>query len=79
MHFPHRVNSDGTIDSICKHCFVTVGSSTSESDLQRLEAEHVCEPARVAYYETLDLTGKRPPKQDSENRPPDVHAVNGRH
>lgn len=79
MHFPHRVNSDGTIDSICPHCFVTVGSSTSESNLERLEAEHLCEPARIAYYQTLDLTGKRPPSPDAEDRTPDARAVNGRH
>ena len=64
MPFPHRVNGDGTIDSICDHCFATVGTSSSEEDLARSEASHLCEPARVAYYEQLDPTERRPPASD---------------
>lgn len=48
--FPHRMNKDGTIDSICPHCFVTVGCSTWEADLDRMEAAHICEPARLASF-----------------------------
>jgi hypothetical protein len=44
-HFPHRTNHNGTIDSICPRCYATVGTSTWESDLEHLEAAHVCEPA----------------------------------
>jgi hypothetical protein len=48
--FPHRMNIDGTIDSICPHCFVTIGCSTWEADLDRMEAAHICEPARLASF-----------------------------
>jgi hypothetical protein len=48
--FPHRMNKDGTIDSICPQCFVTIGCSTWEADLDRMEAAHICEPARLASF-----------------------------
>lgn len=64
MPFPHRVNSDGTIDSICDQCFVTVGTSVHESDLPQFEGTHACEPARLAYYRQLNFTSKRPPSPD---------------
>lgn len=51
IHFPHRSNSDGTIDSICPRCFATVGTSTWEADLERMEAAHVCNPIRLNEYE----------------------------
>ena len=60
MPFPRRVNSDGTIDSICDRCFVTVGTSSQETELHHLDAAHTCEPARVAYYHRTHLTAKRP-------------------
>jgi hypothetical protein len=44
------MNQDGTIDSICPHCFVTIGCSTWEADLDRIEAAHICEPARLASF-----------------------------
>ena len=69
MPFPHRVNSDGVIDSICDRCFVTIGSSRSESELGSLEESHTCEPARVAYYHQIDLTTKRPPAEDRGDQP----------
>lgn len=49
-HFPHRMNNDGTTDSICPKCFTTVGCSTWEADLDRMEAAHICDPARVACF-----------------------------
>lgn len=42
--FVHRVNRNGTIDSICRECFRTVACSESESDLTKPEADHVCDP-----------------------------------
>ena len=47
FEFPHRMNKDGTTDSICPRCFATVGRSTWEADLDRMEAAHVCEPSRL--------------------------------
>jgi hypothetical protein len=40
--FHHRVNADGTIDSICLSCFLTVARADIGSDLQGLEAAHRC-------------------------------------
>ena len=48
--FPHRMNKDGTIDSICPRCFVTLGRSTWEADLDRMEAAHLCQPAIPASF-----------------------------
>ena len=47
FEFPHRMKKDGTIDSICPRCFETVGCSTWEADLDRMEAAHACDPARL--------------------------------
>jgi len=48
--FPHRMNKDGTIDSICRRCFATIGCSTWEADLDRIEAAHECRPAHLAFF-----------------------------
>ena len=68
MPFPHRLNCDGTIDSICDCCFATVATSTIEADLASSEAAHLCEPARVEYFRQIDSTSKRPPQSDLPNR-----------
>ena len=68
MPFPHRTNSDGTIDSICDQCFVTVATSNCESDLAHFEAAHSCDPARFDYFHHVDLTAKRPPAQDRDHQ-----------
>lgn len=49
--FPHRMNNDGTIDAICPRCYATIGTSTLEADLERIEAAHTCEPARLSYFD----------------------------
>ena len=33
LKFAHRFNPDGTVDSICPRCFVTVDSAAKELDL----------------------------------------------
>jgi hypothetical protein len=50
LNYPHRTNPDGTIDSICPHCYVTVGTSMWEIDLERLEAAHVCDQNRLDHF-----------------------------
>ena len=40
--YPHRQNEDGTFDSICRKCFLTVARSSAEIGLKRDEAAHVC-------------------------------------
>ena len=40
--FTHRLNPDGTADSICLFCFATVGSLLAEQALEAKEATHFC-------------------------------------
>jgi hypothetical protein len=40
--FHHRINTDGTIASICLSCFLTVARADIGSDLHELEAAHRC-------------------------------------
>ena len=42
--YPHRRNADGSHDSICTVCFVTVASAREESELTGHEQAHVCNP-----------------------------------
>ena len=50
-----RQNEDGTVDSICKRCGLTIARAFHPSVLERLEARHVCQPVerrrsvRIAY------------------------------
>lgn len=47
LQFIHRLNDDGTIDSICRDCFVTVATSLSGAQLEREEQEHTCDPLLI--------------------------------
>jgi hypothetical protein len=40
--WPHRLNPDGTYDSICPTCFQTVARSRNEAELSAAEDDHVC-------------------------------------
>jgi hypothetical protein len=51
LKFAHRFNPDGTVDSICPRCFVTVDSAARELDLVVNEEQHICDPFLVARYE----------------------------
>ncbi len=51
--FVHRANRDGTTDSVCKLCFATVCTSTWESELTRVEREHVCDPDVLARWKKV--------------------------
>jgi hypothetical protein len=61
LKYPHRTNPDGTIDSICPCCYVTIGTSVWETDLERLEVLHVCDPEQLEYFRQRE-TG-RPTKR----------------
>ncbi len=41
--FTHRKNADGTLDSICLRCFITVDQGHEEEDLDIAEYIHVCD------------------------------------
>ena len=60
--FPHRTNPDGTIDSICPHCYVTIGTAEWDSDLAAMEAAHLCDPALLKHYQEQSGTTKKPPE-----------------
>ena len=51
LKFPHRMNKNGTIDSICPRCYATIATSTWEADLDRIESGHVCEPSRLSHFD----------------------------
>ena len=51
--FLHRANRDGTTDSICKHCFATICTSTWETELAQAERGHVCDPKVVARWKKM--------------------------
>lgn len=40
--FPHRHNKDGTWDSICPYCYLTVACRDTEEQLKQDEAKHDC-------------------------------------
>lgn len=46
--FPHRANEDGTFDSICRHCYATVASSSREAELALPEHTHICDPETLS-------------------------------
>ena len=43
--FPHRRNTDGSFDSICLKCLLTVANARNEADLAKHEQYHVCIPS----------------------------------
>jgi hypothetical protein len=70
--FPHRLNKDGTYDSICPFCFVTIACERREENLARFERDHVCDPRRLEHF---SLQRKRPGGKDSEISRFDCHAA----
>ena len=44
--FHHRHNRNGTHDSICSCCYMTVATATGESDVHPFEDAHICDPVR---------------------------------
>ena len=43
--FPHRRKADGSFDSICLKCLLTIASARTEADLKRHEENHICNPS----------------------------------
>ena len=48
--FCHRSNKDGTIDSICTRCYLTVGTALNESELPEIEHSHTCDPEWLLHW-----------------------------
>jgi len=40
--YPHRRNKDGSYDSICLTCFLTVSHASAEAELTEQEMAHEC-------------------------------------
>jgi hypothetical protein len=57
--FHHRVKADGTIDSICPHCFLTAATVENEADLQELEAAHQCPERGPSILVEIARRGRR--------------------
>jgi hypothetical protein len=53
IKFIHRINGDGSIDSICRECFVTIATAYSRSELARDEQAHACEPVLLERYKKV--------------------------
>jgi hypothetical protein len=46
--FPQRKNGDGSYDSICPHCFLTVAKGRTRRELDLQERAHACSPIDLA-------------------------------
>jgi len=42
LEVAHRMNADGTFDSICMSCFLTIGTAENEPSLAGQEKRHQC-------------------------------------
>jgi hypothetical protein len=43
--FPHRQNHDGSFDSICLKCLLTIAAAKTEVELEWFEKYHACNPS----------------------------------
>ena len=51
--FVRRANRNGTTDSICCKCFITVATARRESELDGPERTHVCDPTLLRYWKEM--------------------------
>jgi hypothetical protein len=62
--YPHRPNKDGSYDSICLNCLLTVASGKSEAELMKLDDKRVCEYSTLSQRAVhRDISGRRKPSQ----------------
>jgi hypothetical protein len=45
--FPHRRNPNGSFDSICLKCLLTIANARTEAELEKHEKDHVCNPSHL--------------------------------
>ena len=57
--FAHRLNPDGTVDSICLECFVTVAKSPWEAGLENAERIHTCDPWLLQRFKAVRVEEPR--------------------
>ena len=65
--YPHRRNKDGSYDSICLTCFLTVSHAYTEAELTEQEMAHVCHVA---------LRSKRADSEQKQLARPDLKQTN---
>jgi len=57
--YPHRHNKDGSYDSICLTCFLTISHAETEAELTQQETAHFCNvtllSSRADYRQTKAL------------------------
>ena len=70
MECIHRTEPDGTIHSICPRCYGPVGNAHQETDLERAEADHICDPVLLAYFERARSSGGKQPTGNSHGADP---------
>ena len=58
--FSHRHNSDGSWDSICHCCLLTIATRREESDLEIIEKTHDCESYFLQRQQEVCGTDTRP-------------------
>ena len=63
--FNHRFKTDGTVDSICKHCFATIATAHSELDLKVSEWYHTCAPEALSRY-SIDRNESKDPEAQTK-------------
>lgn len=71
-HFHHRQNDNGTHDSICLMCYLTVATACEESHLAPHENMHVCDSLRawqVSEYGRHAIAGLHSPNSDRTASP----------
>ena len=54
--FPHRLNENGTYDSICLVCFQTIATGANEAGLAEGEQRHVCDLNRMFNVDVWSTT-----------------------
>jgi len=68
--FVHRSNSNGTTDSICKSCFLTIATAMWEADLDSAEQAHKCDPFRLSSLKTAVLRATEGTAEAGKSRGP---------
>jgi len=48
--YPHRLNRDGSYDSICPTCFMTASHAPIEAELSEQDKAHVCGCSMLTKY-----------------------------
>ena len=57
LEFRHRMNGNGSMDSICSRCYDTVATSMWEAELESAEEAHKCRRTGLRMFE---MTHKPP-------------------